>query len=349
MADALATPLLRWFAEHGRHDLPWQTPATPYRVWVSEIMLQQTQVSTVIPYFERFMAAFPALADLAMAPLDAVLSHWAGLGYYARAHRLHACADIVLRQYGGEFPTTLAALMALPGIGRSTAGAILALGQGADGVILDGNVRRVLARYHALPLDARSSPAEKLLWGWAHEHTPHDRAGAYAQAIMDLGATLCKPYQPECPRCPLKEDCQAYRRADVTAYPRKRIRQERAIRQRQALLIHDAQGRIWLQRRPNRGLWAGLFSWPECEAAEQDLRAWLEQHQLDPATLEKAGSLQHDFTHYRLHLQLWTLAAPTFVAEKPGIWYALGTEKPALPAPVERYLEQRWSPACPLW
>ncbi len=341
MKDALAQALLPWFVRHGRHELPWQQAATPYRVWVSEIMLQQTQVSTVIAYFERFMDSFPTLQALAQAPLDRVLSHWAGLGYYARAHRLHACAQAVVQRHDGQFPEDLEALIALPGIGRSTAGAIRALGHGSYGVILDGNVRRVLARYHALELDARSSAGEKMLWRWAQEHTPEHASGPYAQAMMDLGATVCKPRQAECSRCPLQDHCQAHLRDEVTSYPRSKSRGPHPQRRRCALLIKDTQGRIWLQKRPNHGLWAGLYSWPECEPDAASLKAALARYSLSAAQVERIDQIKHDFTHYHLQLDLMAVAGTASIADEPGLWYAYGDEKPALPAPIERYLDKR--------
>ena len=252
-----ARRLLAWHAEHGRHTLPWQRDPTPYRVWVSEIMLQQTQVSTVVPYFERFMARFPKVAILAAAPLDEVLHHWSGLGYYARARNLHRAAEILAGTYGGEFPATLEEVIALPGIGRSTAGAILALSRGLRHPILDGNVKRVLARGFAVEGWPDAPHVQKTLWALAETLTPLEGVAAYTQAIMDLGATLCTRSRPACERCPVATLCVARQLSKVENYPAPRPRKPLPERRTRFMVLRDPAGRWLLERRPARGIWGG--------------------------------------------------------------------------------------------
>ena len=255
--------LLAWFDEHGRKTLPWQQDRTPYRVWVSEIMLQQTQVATVIPYYERFMARFPKVADLAQAPIDDVLSLWTGLGYYARARNLHKTACLVAEKYDGEFPDSVEGLESLPGIGRSTAGAILTLGHGGWAPILDGNVKRVLARYHAIEGWPGRSDVLAALWRASEAVTPRHRTADYTQGIMDLGATLCTKSKPECLFCPMTEDCQARISGTQAAYPGKKPKKKIPTRQTYFTICVDSQGQVLLERRPPSGIWGGLWSFPE--------------------------------------------------------------------------------------
>ncbi|MGH8446294.1 MAG: A/G-specific adenine glycosylase, partial [Solimonas sp.] len=250
-----AERLLAWFDVHGRHDLPWQHPRTPYRVWLSEIMLQQTQVATVIPYFARFLERFPDLRNLAAAPQDDVLALWAGLGYYARARNLHRCAQALVAEHGGEFPRNIEAVAELPGIGRSTAGAILAQAHGDRHAILDGNVRRVLARHAAIPGWPGQPTVQKQLWREAEARLPHERLADYTQALMDLGASVCTSRNPKCLLCPLAGDCQARIAGTVAQYPGAKPSRERPTREATLLLVEDAQGRLLLERRPPTGLW----------------------------------------------------------------------------------------------
>ena len=219
--------MLQWFDQHGRKHLPWQQEPTPYRVWVSEIMLQQTQVTTVIPYFERFMRRFPGIDELASAPLDSVLECWTGLGYYARARNLHKAAECIVANYGGDLPSGQDELEALPGIGRSTAGAIRALAFHQHAVILDGNVKRVLARYHAVSGWPGAAAVAYRLWALAEGHTPENRIANYTQAIMDLGSQLCTRSRPDCVSCPLRRDCQAHAQNDPESYPGRKPRKEK--------------------------------------------------------------------------------------------------------------------------
>ncbi len=293
--------LLAWFEVHGRHDLPWQNDPTPYRVWVSEVMLQQTQVSTVIPYYQRFMARFPDVQALAAAPLDEVLHLWTGLGYYARARNLRACAQVLTVQHGGEFPEDFAAVMALPGIGKSTAGAILALSRGARHPILDGNVKRVLSRVFGIAGDPASSAVIAALWAQAEACTPTAKVGAYTQAIMDLGATVCSRSNPACTVCPMSQGCIAALEGRQTELPSPR--QKRARGSREATLLIAESGKdgcisVLVERRPAAGLWGGLWSPPQFESEFAALD-WVRREIGEPekrlAALEPHSSLLHSF------------------------------------------------------
>jgi A/G-specific adenine glycosylase len=337
-----AAAVLAWFDRHGRHDLPWQHPATPYRVWISEVMLQQTQVTTVIPYFERFMARFPDVATLAAADRDEVLAHWAGLGYYARARNLHDCAQRLVSDHDGVFPEDYAAVAALPGIGPSTAGAILSLSRDAPHAILDGNVKRVLARYFAVPGWPGRSAVARALWARSEAVTPRERTGAFNQAMMDLGATVCVK-RPRCGECPLQSGCQAHAAGETDAYPGRRPKRTTPTRETTMLLIHGPEG-ILLERRPSTGIWAGLWSLPELPAGAAPSAWAAEQHGLsiepDPAALTP---LQHAFTHFRLtiHPLRARVIDDAGVADAQRCWYHPSTDvAPGLPAPVQRLIAQ---------
>lgn len=266
--DSFAPRLLDWFAENGRHDLPWQQHQTdapnPYIVWLSEVMLQQTQVTTVLPYFARFMASFPTVQDLAAAEWDTIAEHWAGLGYYARARNLHKGAKQLVEVIDetGDFPQTLAGWETISGVGPSTAGAIMAMGLHRYGVICDGNVKRVLTRWAAIDGDITKSATTKELWALAERLTPIENSGLFAQAMMDMGATLCTRSKPACLLCPLQEDCLAHAEGRETDYPVKAKKQPKPSKFSNALLIEDIDGKIlWLQR-PDNGIWGGLWSLP---------------------------------------------------------------------------------------
>ena len=266
--NSLAPRLLHWFSENGRHDLPWQQHQTdtpnPYIVWLSEVMLQQTQVTTVLPYFARFMDSFPTMQDLAAAEWDMVAEHWAGLGYYARARNLHKGAKQLVEVIDetGDFPQTLAGWEAISGVGPSTAGAIMAMGLHRYGVICDGNVKRVLTRWAAIDGDITKSATTKELWALAERLTPRENSGLFAQAMMDMGATLCTRSKPACLLCPLQDDCLAHAQGRETDYPVKAKKQPKPSKFSNALLIKDADGNIlWLQR-PDNGIWGGLWSLP---------------------------------------------------------------------------------------
>ena len=343
MPDRFAERVLDWFAEHGRHDLPWQENPTPYRVWVSEIMLQQTQVGTVIPYFERFMQFFPTLEALADATLDDVLKHWSGLGYYARARNLHRTAQVVRDDHGGEFPVSFDEVVALPGIGRSTAGAILALSRNERHAILDGNVKRVLARYHAVPGWPGKSSVAKQLWEHAERHTPSEDVARYTQAMMDLGATVCTRTNPACVACPLETDCLARGEGRETAYPGKRTNKEKP-RRRTCMVLALHEGAVYMERRPPAGIWGGLWSFPEVDAAE-DVDEWCRSVlDVTPHRLERLAPVQHSFTHYDLEIEpiaVRVLAQSRKVTEADGAcWQRLDDERSfGLAAPVTRLLD----------
>jgi A/G-specific adenine glycosylase len=270
-----APRLLAWFEREGRKDLPWQRAPTPYRVWVSEIMLQQTQVRTVIPYFERFVARFPDAIALADAPVDEVLHLWSGLGYYARARNLHRAAELVRDRHGGELPTDADVLAALPGIGRSTAGAILSLALGLRHPILDGNVKRVLARHCAVAGWPGEAAVSRRLWSLAESVTPTECVGAFNQALMDLGATVCTRSRPACDRCPVAASCAARLEGAPAAYPGRKPAKSLPVRAAQLVIVRDRDGRVLLERRPPAGVWGGLWSLPQLDP-EADPVAWCE-------------------------------------------------------------------------
>lgn len=297
----LAARLLRWYDRHGRKDLPWKS-GDAYHVWLSEIMLQQTQVATVIPYFQRFVARLPTIRSLARADINAVLHLWSGLGYYARARNLHRAAQILTRDYGGRVPPDFEAVVSLPGIGRSTAGAILAQAYGQRHPILDGNVKRVLARYHAIAEPLQGSNVEQRLWELAEYHTPRARVADYTQAIMDIGATLCRRTQPPCARCPLRRGCAAHAEGRPETYPRPKPRNTTVpVRAVQMLLIRDEAGRILLQRRPPAGIWGGLWGLPECTT--RDVRAWCRDTLgLNIEADKRWPTLRHSFSHFHLEI-----------------------------------------------
>ena len=298
--DHIADALLAWFDQHGRKDLPWQTNRTPYRVWVSEIMLQQTQVGTVIPFYERFMAQLPTVEDLAAAAEDTVLHLWTGLGYYARARNLHRCAKQVCALHNGVFPHDLAALEALPGIGRSTAGAILSLAMDTQAPILDGNVKRVLARYHAVEGWPGQRAVSDTLWSHAEHHTPRKRVADYTQAIMDLGATCCTRSQPLCEQCPLTRGCAARAQDRQSDFPGRKPRKQIPLRQRWLAVVTRAPGEVLLQKRPNSGIWGGLWAPPEFETASA-AKTWIAKTLSLPVERCRIDApFHHTFTHFKL-------------------------------------------------
>jgi len=343
----IAPALLAWARRHGRHDLPWQHPVTPYRVWVSEIMLQQTQAATVVPYFERFMQRLPDLRALADALLDDVLALWSGLGYYARARNLHRAAQLCIETHGGELPATLDELVALPGIGRSTAGAILALGHGRRASILDGNVKRVLARYHAVPGWPGKAATLRALWEFAERETPRRNVAAYTQAIMDLGATLCTRAAPGCERCPLAKDCAARLAGTQALYPGPRPRRERP-RRTTAFAWIETGGRLLLEQRPPSGIWGGLLCLPEIPGA-QDPHDWCRQvFGAPPDAVSEQPGFEHEFTHFRLSAEVVALDAPQRAAKDAPMlrWMPPQAALAAgLPAPIRRYIEARLAAA----
>ena len=320
---SLAERVLAWFQIHGRKDLPWQQNPTPYRVWVSEIMLQQTQVITVIPYYQRFMTAFPDVIALANASDDQVLKHWQGLGYYTRARNLHKAAQLIRDQHQGQFPTTLEAVEALPGIGRSTAGAILSLSWGQKHPILDGNVKRVLARYHALEGWSGTPANQKKLWHYAELHVPDHYNAEYTQAMMDMGATLCTRSKPLCLMCPLNEDCAALKTGRPQDYPAPKPAKTLPHKTLWLAVVRNAQGEILLHKRPPTGIWGGLWSGQEFASAEA-LMEWADTMGASASRL-KLANFEHSFSHYRLTMHPIVLdlqAEPARVMEADSsVWY----------------------------
>ncbi|MFN2331417.1 MAG: A/G-specific adenine glycosylase [Halomonas sp.] len=293
--------LLAWFDVHGRHDLPWQHNRSPYRVWVSEIMLQQTQVATVIPYFERFMMRFPNVRALASANQDEVLHLWTGLGYYARGRNLHRAACVIVDEHGGDFPMDAEALAALPGIGRSTAGAIIAQSSGERAVILDGNVKRSLTRLHAVEGWPGRPAVERRLWALAEHYTPQERLVDYTQAIMDLGATLCRRGTPNCGCCPFVDVCLAHARGQERRFPESKPKKALPTRTTRMLLLRDARGRVLLEQRPASGLWGGLWSLPQFDEHAK-LQDWLDSHAPGSIIGPACPSFIHVFSHFRLEI-----------------------------------------------
>lgn len=297
MPASVFTPrLLEWFAVHGRHDLPWQIKNDPYKVWVSEIMLQQTQVKTVLNYYSRFIERFPTVEILAQATWDEVAPYWAGLGYYARARNLHKAAQQVVDL--GNFPQDLDGWMALSGVGRSTGGALMSLGLGKFGVIMDGNVKRVLARYFAVAGDLSKPIHEKPMWELATSLVPQDHHAAYTQAIMDLGATICTPKKPLCLYCPMQKDCQAYHQDKVLDYPTKKEKKTVPTKYADVLILEHENQWLWLKR-PSEGLWGGLYSLPIIEEAEE-FKQWQQQWQLSSVA---QAEVKHQFTHFTWQLK----------------------------------------------
>jgi len=342
---SIASRLVDWHARAGRHDLPWQQDRSSYRVWVSEIMLQQTQVSTVIPYFERFMQRFPDVGALADAPRDEVLHLWTGLGYYARARNLHSAAQIIRDQHGGEFPTSLEAVMGLPGIGRSTAGAILALSRGDRHPILDGNVKRVLARHYAIDGVPDESATHARLWELAEAETPHAHVDIYTQAVMDLGATLCTRHQPRCDACPIASDCRARVEGRQEELPAAKRRRAARKTRRAVMLVARHDSAVLLVQRPASGIWGGLWCLPEFD--DRAAAAQFAARALARATVAHAAlpEIEHSFTHFDLVITpLVARCRGVRGVSEPGeatqLWYDLGQPaRVGLPAPIKTLLE----------
>ena len=341
--QSIAADVLGWFDLHGRKHLPWQKRITPYRVWVSEIMLQQTQVATVIPYFERFMTRFPKVGDLAAAPVDEVLHLWTGLGYYARARNLHKCAQTVVSQHGGRFPKSVEGLSELPGIGRSTAGAIVSIARQERATILDGNVKRVLARYHAVAGWPGKTQVHNALWEIAERHTPDARCHHYTQAMMDLGATVCTRSKPACEQCPLVAHCQAYAQGNPQDYPGKKPRKVLPVKTVQLLMLRNPAGDILLQKRPSQGIWGGLWSFPEL-ALEASAEEHCEDHYASVKAAKAWTPYRHTFSHYHLDITpvlVELTREPAKVSESTQRWVDLQSPgKLGLAAPVKKLLER---------
>ncbi len=310
-APEFADRVLHWFDQHGRKDLPWQRDTTPYRVWVSEIMLQQTQVKTVIPYFERFMLAMPTVQSLAKATQDEVLHLWTGLGYYARGRNLHRAAQYICEELEGRFPDSVDSLCELPGIGRSTAGAIISIAYGQRAVILDGNVKRVLARYRALAGWPGQSAIHEQLWQIADGYTPAKRSADYSQAMMDLGATLCTRAAPACEGCPLAADCAALATGQQLSFPGKKPRKVLPVKSTAFVMASASNGDIWLERRPGSGIWGGLWCFPELADPAKANDWCLDQWGMKPESIELWPEFRHTFSHYHLDIKPVRIKLPS--------------------------------------
>lgn len=342
---AFAPAVQQWQQTHGRHHLPWQGTRDPYRIWLSEIMLQQTQVSAVIGYYQRFLARFPDIATLAGATQDEVMPYWAGLGYYARARNLHGCAQAIAQDWNGRFPPTAEQIMTLPGIGRSTAAAIAAFAYGERSPIMDGNVRRVFCRHFGVDTPTGRRDTENRLWELAEQLVQAAPAtldmAAYTQGLMDLGATVCTRGMPSCTQCPLQTGCHALRHGQQTVLPVPK--QKKAVPERDcAMLIVVRDGCVLLQQRPSPGIWGGLWSLPQFED-EAAMAAACAARGLDAAQTVGMAGLLHVFTHFRLHIRPWLLQASS--PDAPALqdderWQPLeGLAQAALPAPVRKLLD----------
>ncbi len=344
-----AERIVTWQRQHGRHALPWQNTHDPYRIWLSEIMLQQTQVSTVIPYYTRFLENFPTVADLAAAPAETVMGLWAGLGYYARARNLHACAKRVVSDWGGRFPPDAASIETLPGIGRSTAAAIASFAYGERAPILDGNVKRVFARHFGIEGDPTTRAVELRMWQRAIEMLPppgeHAEAAmrSYTQGLMDLGATVCRRGDPDCGVCPVRETCVALREARQAELPTPRAR--KAIPEREVgMLLIEHEGALLLQRRPPTGIWGGLLSLPEFTGT--DARAACTALGVATQHVDALAPLTHTFTHFKLHITPWVAQAVGERPQEAGEWCAIDAlDDAALPAPVRKLVDALYAAA----
>lgn len=336
--------VLDWFEEYGRKHLPWQQGVTPYRVWISEIMLQQTQVATVIPYFERFMEHYPTVEALAAASQDDVLHLWTGLGYYARARNLHKCAQAVVNDHQGLFPTSVEGLTELSGIGRSTAGAIASLSMGKSAAILDGNVKRVLARHFAVEGWPGKTSVLNELWAVAELLTPKKRSDHYTQAMMDLGATVCTRSKPNCGACPLSDSCAGHHQGNAQEYPGKKPKKDKPVKSVQLIMVRNGLGQWLLEQRPATGIWGGLWSFPEVDCDQNVEEYWCEIYAQNVIVKEQWDSFRHTFSHY--HLDITPVMADltsetTQVGERANYWYDV--DQPGaigLAAPVKQLLEK---------
>lgn len=342
-SDNFAAALLDWFDQYGRKNLPWQQQRTPYRVWLSEVMLQQTQVSTVIPYFIRFTERFSDVEALANAPEDEVLHLWSGLGYYARARNLHKAAKKIAADWNGQFSDDFEQLQALPGVGRSTAAAISSIAFKKRQAILDGNVKRVLARYFTVEGWPGKSAASKKLWELSEQVTPHLRVDEYTQAIMDLGATVCQRTKPKCEACPLQGDCCAYMQDKTALFPAPRPKKKTASRDRFMLVLQSRQGFL-LEKRPSSGIWGGLWCFP-LVSSEEEAEQWFSRFSIAPAQLKKLRAKEHQFSHFRLNYQPivgWQKNPENCVMEASRrVWYKSASQSEyGFPAPVQRLIEE---------
>ena len=341
VAAEFAAGVLAWFDRHGRKSLPWQQNATPYRVWVSEIMLQQTRVQTVIPYYRRFLNRFPTVQDLAASSEDEVLHLWTGLGYYARARNLHAAARRVCSEHAGQFPADVEALQGLPGVGRSTAGAIAALSMGLQAPILDGNAKRVLTRCFAIAGWPGQTRVRTRLWRLAEQLTPQRQVAAYTQAMMDLGAAVCTRTDPDCDCCPLSDRCRARALGQIDQFPAKKPGKVLPTKSVAMFILQDRTGCVLLEKRPASGIWGSLYSLPE--GHPEDECAFLMNRRFSLDRAHRLAPIRHTFSHYQL--QIIPLKLPARVRPSPPgnngrwLWYPLDHSRAVgLAAPVKKLL-----------
>jgi A/G-specific adenine glycosylase len=347
---SFSADVITWQKQHGRHALPWQNTRDAYRIWLSEIMLQQTQVAAVIPYYQRFLNRFPDIASLASAAPEDVMAHWSGLGYYSRARNLHRCAKHVMEFHGGRFPSDPALLAELPGIGRSTAAAIAAFSYGARAAILDGNVKRVFCRVFGIEGFPGAKPVEDRLWQRAVALLPEQDVEAYTQGLMDLGATLCTRSRPACNRCPLAQRCVAFETGRVQQLPVRKPK--KAIpEKRTAMLVIADRGEVLLEQRPGSGIWGGLLSLPEVPEMAGDTHSKIDVDSIaaravapfgSPGTCDRLQPFSHGFTHFKLHVSPYLIGLQhrvAFAAEQGHVWYPIAKLADApLPAPVKKLL-----------
>ena len=337
--------ILNWYDQHGRTDLPWQQNITPYRVWLSEVMLQQTQVKTVIPYFQHFTKEFSTVEALANASEDQVLKLWSGLGYYNRARNLHKAAQQVSNDFTGVFPNNMDDMQSLAGVGRSTAAAILSIALEQPQAILDGNVKRVLTRYHTIEGWTGKASVLKQLWSVAEQHLPTSRNRDYTQAMMDLGATLCTRSKPACERCPLQANCSACKQGNMTDYPTPKKKKALPEKHTIMLILKNQQQEVLMQKRPPVGIWGSLWCFPQFET-DNEMSKWLDTQHINAEITEKLEQFSHTFSHFRLHIQplIIQLESPLkggVMEDDNSLWYNLDTEfQGGLASPVQKLLQE---------
>ena len=344
MIKIFSKTVLKWYDKFGRKDLPWQKDVTPYRVWVSEIMLQQTQVNTVIPYFQKFISQFPDVFALAKASSDEVMHLWSGLGYYARARNLHKCSQQIVTNYNGEFPSSLEALQSLPGIGRSTAGAILSLSMNKPAAILDGNVKRVLCRAHAIEGWPGNTSVLKKLWELAEHYTPTQRNQNYTQSMMDLGAMVCTRSNPKCDSCPLQRHCLGYKEGNPTRYPHKKPKLSPPIRHKYFVIIINQDNELLLEKRPPSGIWGGLWAFPEADNLNAVEMMSTNDFHCDIQSTQSLELFRHTFSHFHLDITpiviKTTCKSQMIMDSDRYFWYKLRSSLPGgIAAPVNKLLK----------
>ena len=336
--------MIHWYRQHGRKNLPWQLDNSPYHTWLSEVMLQQTQVQTVIPYYLKFTETYPDITSLANAKLDQVLHLWTGLGYYSRARNLHKSAQMISHEFKGQFPKTQAGLEALPGVGRSTAGAILSLSMKTSAAILDGNVKRVLCRFHCIEGWSSSPATQKQLWALAEAYTPKKSCKQYNQSMMDLGATLCKRSKPQCEICPLAPNCEAYARGEQKRFPQPKPKKDIPEKSCNMLLLQNPKGLVYLEQRPPTGIWGSLWSFPEFSSPAK-LVTYCERNDIQYQKAATLNDVRHTFTHFKLTIQTQHCQVkkqPAIIRETgKGTWFRLNSDQElGLPSPIKKLIAQ---------